>query len=88
MELLSQLPVRKIKLYGFFFLLCLYGFTVNAQNTYTIYDDDNLVPNGSHLKDVNNDLNKFIGTWKTSVGNREYIFNLIKKGRFFSGLWQ
>ncbi|OSY87008.1 hypothetical protein WH52_13150 [Tenacibaculum holothuriorum] len=35
-------------------------------------------PNGAYYKDLNNELDKFVGTWKFTDGNKELIIELGK----------
>lgn len=37
------------------------------------------VPNGSYIKDTNNEYNKFIGTWKANVGNKAVYIYITKQ---------
>lgn len=36
-------------------------------------------PNASYVKDINNSLNKYVGTWKGYRDGKNYEFNFIKK---------
>ncbi|WP_101240529.1 DUF6705 family protein [Chryseobacterium sp. PMSZPI] len=36
-------------------------------------------PNASYVKDINNSLNKYVGTWKGNRDGKNYEFNFIKK---------
>ncbi|WP_370895282.1 DUF6705 family protein [Chryseobacterium gossypii] len=36
-------------------------------------------PAASYVKDINNSLNKYVGTWKGTLNGKNYEFNLIKK---------
>ncbi|PWW27522.1 DUF6705 family protein [Chryseobacterium sp. AG844] len=39
-------------------------------------------PAATYIKDVNNLLNKYVGTWKGSLNGKNYEFNFIKKENF------
>ena len=39
-------------------------------------------PVATYIKDVNNLLNKYVGTWKGSLNGKNYEFNFIKKENF------
>lgn len=41
-------------------------------------DADSGVPDGVYLKDINGLLNKYLGTWKGTVDNKNYTFVIIK----------
>ncbi|WP_353148619.1 DUF6705 family protein [Chryseobacterium sp.] len=36
-------------------------------------------PNAAYVKDINNSLNKYIGTWKGTLNGKSYEFNFVKK---------
>lgn len=36
-------------------------------------------PTATYVKDINNSLNKYVGTWKGSLDGKSYEFNFIKK---------
>ena len=42
-------------------------------------------PSGSYFKDLNNEFDKFVGTWKFTNGNTELIISLQKKEMIFNG---
>ena len=51
-----------------------------AQNIVGIYSNDNVEYNSNYyLKDVDNDFNKFIGTWKYTNGNTSFTIVLDKE---------
>ena len=54
-----------------FFILTI--VIVNAQNPiYPITIERHNIPDGAYLKDTNNDLDKFVGTWQYTQGNNEF----------------
>lgn len=42
-------------------------------------------PDATYIKDVNNLLNKYVGTWKGTLNGKSYEFNFIKKENFGFG---
>jgi hypothetical protein len=59
-----------------FLILC---FICNAQNPIYNYNNiPNNIPNGCYIKDMDNHLNKFVGTWKFSDNNVEFTLVLHK----------
>ncbi|UFH30890.1 hypothetical protein LNP04_12985 [Chryseobacterium sp. C-71] len=60
----------------------------SAQNTMSLeeaavypeqLDGRMLPPNTTYLKDINNSLNKYVGTWRGNLNGKKYEYNLIKK---------
>ena len=47
-----------------------------AVENYNNYNND--LPDGAYIKDVNNVLGKFTGTWKGTYNNKNYEFRIIK----------
>ncbi len=41
----------------------------------TFYDD---IPKGSYIKDINNDLDSFIGLWKVNYDQKEILISVKK----------
>ena len=56
----------------------LLSFSCKAQQTYPLNTDYETVPNYSYLKDTNNELIPYIGTWKANFNNREIILKIDK----------
>ncbi len=54
------------------------GMGCKAQTIYSLYDDAKEVE-GAYYKDIYNDLNNFVGTWKYTDGNTSLIITLQKK---------
>ncbi|GEN72820.1 DUF6705 family protein [Chryseobacterium lathyri] len=46
---------------------------------YPLNTDYDAVPSNSYVKDLNNDYDPYIGTWKTSLGNKEVYLNITKQ---------
>ncbi|WP_092735736.1 DUF6705 family protein [Riemerella columbipharyngis] len=74
--------MKKIILVFALMIIC----NINAQRTislaqaYEYFKSPNGIPEDvSYVKDTNNDLNKFIGTWKGNYDGKTYIFRFIKK---------
>ncbi len=49
-----------------------------AQTTYSLYDGDRNIQ-GAYYKDLDNDLNNFVGTWKYTNGTTSLTITLQKK---------
>jgi len=62
-----------------FIVLFISLLSCKAQQTVGIYDGDPSLPEGTYYKDLNNDLDKFTGTWKFEQGNTVLIIILEKK---------
>ena len=43
------------------------------------------VPNNSYIKDINNDFNKYTGTWKFENTTQEFTLNIGKKTMYYDG---
>lgn len=39
-------------------------------------------PNATYLKDLNNSLNKYVGTWRGNLNGKKYEYNFIKQLNF------
>lgn len=48
---------------------------------------ENEVPAGTYLKDVNGLLDKYVGTWKGTNGNKNYTFTVTKYKDEFRGVF-
>ena len=62
-------------------LLLFLFFTIiscKAQN-YPLNTDYETIPNNSHIKDMNNVLEKYAGTWKSTIGNKEVYLYITKQ---------
>lgn len=46
---------------------------------YPLNTDYEIIPDNSYIKDLNNDYNKYIGTWKTILGNKEVYLYISKQ---------
>lgn len=61
-----------------YIIIVLLSLSCKAQqyplNTY--YDS---IPNNSYIKDLNNDFNKYVGTWKSTLGSKEIYLYITKQ---------
>lgn len=67
-------------------LSILFTFSCKSQ-TYPLrtYTD---VPDNSYLKDINNELGDYVGTWKASWNNKTIVLNISKvTNKYVSGLY-
>lgn len=55
------------------------GQTVSLETMAQCNIQSQTCPQATYIKDVNNSLNKFIGTWKGTLEGKNYEFNFIKK---------
>lgn len=81
-----------------FALLLFYAFALacNAQSTISLEqaDEFNKSPDGipdnvTYVKDINNRLNQFVGTWKGNYDGKSYEFRFVKRKKYgrFSVEW-
>jgi hypothetical protein len=61
-----------------YLLIILFSISCKAQQ-YPLNANFTTIPNGSYIKDLNNDYNKFVGTWKTESGNKEVYLYITKQ---------
>lgn len=45
------------------------------------------IPNGAYIKDVNNELLHYIGTWEGVLNNKKYTFEFVKFESHFNNLF-
>ncbi|WP_018674790.1 DUF6705 family protein [Riemerella columbina] len=50
-----------------------------AQNIYPLNTSALNKPQGSYFKDINNELNPYIGKWKTAIGNKLIMIKIFKR---------
>ncbi len=73
-------------------IVCFGIYSCKAQNIIPIenhkqyLDNEIEIPDGSYIKDVNNLLDKYVGTWKGTYKNRSYEFLIMKKTVSFLGI--
>ncbi|MGI9580708.1 DUF6705 family protein [Chryseobacterium sp. RRHN12] len=65
-------------------IICLAAFTSCIGQTVSLETMAQCIPsqtcpNASYVKDINNSLNKYVGTWKGNRDGKNYEFNFIKK---------
>lgn len=70
----------------FLLSIILLSFSCKAQQTYPLDTDYETVPNYSYLKDINNELVPFIGTWKATFDNKEITIKLDKVDHHYKKL--
>ena len=57
--------------------MCL--FSCKAQQVYPLTNSTYNIPNGSYIKDTNNDLDFYIGTWLTTYQGRTFRLSIEKE---------
>ncbi len=62
----------------FLLSIILLSFSCKAQQTYPLDTDYETVSNYSYLKDINNELLPFVGTWKATFDNKEITIKVDK----------
>jgi hypothetical protein len=55
------------------------GQTLSLETIAQCSFNDQTCPAVTYVKDINNSLNKYVGTWKGSLDGKIYEFNFIKK---------
>lgn len=74
-------------------IITLFIFTTlscKAQHIIPIEDYHNYpndIPDGAYIKDVNNKLAKFLGTWKGTYNSKVYEFLIVKSTKEYSKLY-
>src|SRR5699024_8529723 len=58
-----------------------YNNIVPLENYYSYGEGKNQVPQGTYFKDVNNVLNKYVGTWKGEFDGKQYTLKAHKSSR-------
>lgn len=59
-------------------IIILFSISCKAQQ-YPLNTNFTTIPNGSYIKDTNNEYDKFIGTWKSVLGNKEVYLYITKQ---------
>jgi len=62
----------------FLLTIILLSFSCKAQQTYPLDTDYKKISDYSYLKDINNDLVPYIGTWKATFDNKEITITVDK----------
>ncbi|GAA4153752.1 hypothetical protein GCM10022217_09870 [Chryseobacterium ginsenosidimutans] len=70
----------------FLLSIILLSFSCKAQQTYSLDTDYETVSNYSYLKDINNELLPFIGTWKATFDNKEITIKVDKVDHHYTKL--
>jgi len=65
----------------------LFALSCKAQSPVLSIDKRGTIVRGAYYKDIDNDLNKFEGTWKYTNGNTSFTISLLKKIQSFNGSW-
>jgi hypothetical protein len=66
----------------FLLTIILLSFSCKAQQTYPLDTDYQTVPNYSYLKDINNELVPYIGTWKAAFNDKEITIKVDKIDKY------
>ncbi|MDX1272311.1 DUF6705 family protein [Bizionia paragorgiae] len=67
-------------------IILLTFFSCKAQNPIVAIDaSPSSTPDGAYFKDLNNEFDRFIGTWKFIDGNTSFTLMLKKKELYFNG---
>lgn len=66
----------------FLLIIAIASYSCKAQNA-PLYLIDRTLPEGTHFKDLDNDLNKFVGTWKWQSNDSIITIVLQKKEDVF-----
>ena len=66
-------------------LLNIYCF--KAQTPMLSLENSDDFVNGAYYKDLNNELNKFVGTWIYNDGNTSFVIQLQKVEQYYNGEW-
>lgn len=69
----------------FIVAIVLLSFSCKAQNIVPLFDGPIDVPAGSYYKDIDNDLNPFVGEWKWEEGNSSWTIQFQKFTMVSSG---
>jgi len=67
-----------------FLIVLIISVSCKAQQVYPLNTDFDEIPQNSYLKDINNELNTYVGTYKANFQNKEIILyiNKIEKKYF------
>ncbi|WP_370895284.1 DUF6705 family protein [Chryseobacterium gossypii] len=64
------------------FTSCYMAQTVSLEAMAQCRSQPSTCPAASYVKDVNNLLNKYVGTWQGTLNGKSYEFNFVKKENF------
>lgn len=62
----------------YLFIILISSVSCKAQQ-YSLNTDYETIPNNSHIKDLNNEYDKFVGTWKATLGDKEIYIYVTKQ---------
>ncbi|WP_312397882.1 DUF6705 family protein [Chryseobacterium sp.] len=68
----------KTKQFLYLFIILISSINCKAQQ-YPLNTDYDILPNNSYVKDLNNDYNSYVGTWKTILGSKEVYLYISKE---------
>ncbi len=72
------MKISSTKIFAFFvFILGL--ISCKAQQVYPLNTSWDEAPNGSYLKDLSNELDEFVGTWKANYSNKHITLVITKE---------
>lgn len=63
-----------------------YDNIVPLENYYSYGIGKSKVPQGTYFKDVNNVLNKYVGTWEGEFDGKNYILTIMKDSKEYLGI--
>ncbi|TMM30355.1 hypothetical protein FDT66_06230 [Polaribacter aestuariivivens] len=66
-----------------FTLLIVTAISCKAQTPIVGLDAPSNTPKGAYYKDLTNELDKFVGTWKFENTNEQFLITLKKKDKYF-----
>ncbi|KMQ69561.1 hypothetical protein ACM39_00395 [Chryseobacterium sp. FH2] len=61
-----------------YLLISLFSISCKAQQ-YPLNTNYSQIPNNAYIKDLNNDLNKYVGNWNVSVGSKQIHLYITKQ---------
>jgi hypothetical protein len=80
MEYQHQILVKKNIMKNTILYLILISLSVSCSaQQYPLDTNYRTIPNNSYIKDLNNEYNKFVGTWKATLGSNEIYLYITKQ---------
>ncbi|MEY8849927.1 DUF6705 family protein [Psychroserpens sp. XS_ASV72] len=62
-------------------------YSCKAQTPVLSLKNPGIYQDGAYYKDLDNELDKYVGTWVHQNGNTELVLSFIKKEQTFNGSW-
>lgn len=62
-----------------YIIIVLFSTSCKAQQQFPLNTYYENIPDNSYIKDINNEYNKFIGTWKATLGSKEVYIYITKQ---------